>query len=69
MRELPNRTAIIQVAEAVGAVPYSPAPMRMVKGVSFTFAQLDDFVNKMINPNAVLIDKSEGKLKIKDEQS
>ena len=32
-----------EMAEEVGAVSYSPPPMRAVRGVSFTFEQLDAF--------------------------
>lgn len=34
---------IIEMAEEAGAVSYSPPPMRAVKGVSFTYEQLDAF--------------------------
>ncbi len=60
MREVPSRQQIIDEAQALGAVPYSPAPMRAIKGVSFTFDQLDKFVARMINPNTVILDHSEG---------
>ena len=60
MREVPSRQQALHVARELGAKPYSTPPMRAVTGVSFTFEQLDQFVNKMINPNALIVDKSEG---------
>lgn len=35
---------IEQQALSTGAVHYSPAPLRVVKGISFTYEQLDEFV-------------------------
>ena len=60
MRETPTRAQVMEVVKAIGATAYSPGPMRAVRGVSFTFEQLEIFVNKMINPDALLIDRSEG---------
>ena len=34
---------IIEMAHEAGAVSYSPPPMRAVRGVSFTYEQLDAF--------------------------
>ena len=59
MRQLPNRDQYLEVARQLGAVSYSPGPFRSVRGVSFTFAQLEAFVAKMINPNTLIVDVSE----------
>lgn len=40
--------SFVQIAESVGAVSYSPPPLRQVKGVSFTFEQLDAFATTII---------------------
>lgn len=61
MRETPTRDQVMEVCRAIGATTYTPGPMRAVRGVSFTFAQLEVFVNKMINPDAIIVDCSEGK--------
>jgi len=36
---------IDEMAEEAGAVSYSPPPMRAVRGVSFTYEQLDAFAD------------------------
>ena len=37
------RDLVVELAEACGAVDYSPPPMRAVRGKSFTFEQLTEF--------------------------
>lgn len=59
MRALPTRAQVLDVARQLGAVAYSPGPLRAVRGISFTFSQLEAFVAKMINPNTLIVDVSE----------
>lgn len=59
-RAVPTREQFLLVARELGAVLYSPPPFRAIRGVSFTFDQLDVFVRKMINPNVITADRSEG---------
>src|SRR3546814_13959293 len=39
----------IKLAMSFGAVSYSPAPMRAVRGLSFTYEQLDGFAQAIVN--------------------
>lgn len=39
---------IKEIAEESGAVAYSPAPLRAVRGYSFTFEQLQNFAEALI---------------------
>lgn len=42
-----NSFNLPQLAHSVGAVTYTRPPVRSVVGVSFTFAQLEDFATKL----------------------
>lgn len=45
-----QKEALWSIAQRCGAVAWSPPPFREVKGVSFTYEQLDSFAKKILLP-------------------
>lgn len=41
----------VALAKLLGAVDYTPPPMRAIRGVSFTYQQFDAFIDKVIEDN------------------